>query len=325
MAVILDGSRRLGRLTPHSPLTHARMSLEPLLIDGYAALVPATVDWMSDLSTWPMYGNDRLEDCTAAMAGHAEEVWSIYGQSSLVLVTEQAVIDLYSAGSGYTPADPSTDRGAVMQDILNAWRKTGLGGHHIDAFAELDPRNKTACKAALYFFGTLGIGVNYPKSADKAFMAHTTWDYLPGADNEIIGGHAMHVGAVSSSGLWDASTWGHRQSITSAWWDAYVEEVWVPISREWIRSGVTPAGIKIDAANAAFTELTKQPGPFQSTDVTDTPPLPATPPATDPDQVLINTCWPWVNTWHVKGSGADRAAKALAAWRKAKGYGARSA
>lgn len=322
MAVILDDSRRLGRLAPHSPLTHKRMSLEPLLVDGYATLVPGTVDWMSEVTIWPMYGNDRLEDCTAAMAGHAEESWSTYGQGSLVTVTEQDVIALYSVGSGYNPADPSTDRGAVMQDMFGAWRKFGLGKHRIDAFAELDPKNKTACKAALYFFGTLGVGVNYPKSADKAFLARTTWDYLPNADNEILGGHAMHIGAVNSSGLWEGSTWGRRQGLTDTWWDAYVEEVWVPISREWIKAGVTPAGIKVADANAAFTELTKQPGPFQATDVTNVP-TPATPPPTDPDQVLINACWPWVNTWHVKGSGADKAAKALATWRQAK-YGVTS-
>lgn len=321
MAVTLDGSRRLGRLSPHSRLTHKRMSLEPLLVDGYAQVVPATVDWMSDIGTWPMYANDRLEDCTAAMAGHAEEVWSVYGQSSLVLVTEQAVIDLYSAGSGYKPSDPSTDQGAVMQDMFDAWRKVGLAGHRIDAFAEIDPSNKTACKAALYFFGTLGIGVNFPKSADAAFQAGTIWDYLPKADNEILGGHAMHIGAVDKDGLWEASTWGRRQGLTSAWWDAYVEEAWVPISWEWIKAGVTPAGIKVADANAAFTELTKQPGPFPTTSAPPVVPSPAPLPATDPDHVLINACWPWVDSWHMKGSGADTAAKALTNWRKAKGYG----
>lgn len=319
--VILDDSRRLGRKSPYSAVLHPRMSLEPLLVDGYAQIVPASVDWMTRVGSWPMYANDRLSDCTAAMAGHAEEAWSTYGQLTTVLVTEQAVIDLYSAGSGYRPGDPSTDQGAVMQDIYSAWRKVGLGGHKIDAYAELDPSNKTACKAALYFFGTLGVGVNFPKSADDAFLRRQIWDYNPSADNKILGGHAMHIGAVTAAGEWDASTWGRRQTLTDAWWDAYVEEVWVPISREWIKSGVTPAGIKIDDANAAYTELTKQPGPFQVTDVPPVTPTPTpVPPATGPDAQLIAGCWPWVDTWHVKGSGADKAATALKSWRKAK-YG----
>jgi hypothetical protein len=320
-AVVLDDSRRLGRLSPYSSITHPRMALEPLLVDGYAQLVPETVDWMSQVGSWPMYANDRLSDCTGAMAGHAEEVWSAYGQRAQITVTEQAVIDLYSQASGYNPADPSTDKGAVMQDVYDAWHKVGLAGHRIDAYAELDPSNKTACKAALYFFGTLGVGINFPKSADQAFLNRQIWDYNPQADNKILGGHAMHIGGVTVAGEWEGSTWGRRQVLTTDWWDAYVEEVWVPISREWIRAGVTPAGIKIADANAAYTELTKQPGPFQVTDVPPVSPTPTPAPSPNgPDADLIAACWPWVNSWHVKGSGSDKAAQALLTWRKAK-YG----
>jgi hypothetical protein len=297
------------------------MSLESLLVSGYAEQVPASVDYMTEIGTWPMYANDRLEDCTAAAAGHSEEVWSTYGQSSLVMVTEQAVIDLYSAGSGYNPANPSTDQGAVMQDMLDAWRKTGLGGHRITAFAEIDPQNKVACKAALYFFGTLYVGINFPKSADQQFLARQVWTYDSTADNEILGGHAIHVGAVSATGNWDCSTWGRRQTLTSAWWDAFVEEAWVPISLEWIKSGVTPVGIKVADANAAYTDLTKQPGPFPVDLPPSTPPSPPTPvpPATDPDVQLVQRAWPWVTSWHVKNSSADKAAQALKDWRTAKG------
>ena len=32
--------------------------------------IPSEVDWISGIASWPMYGNDRLGDCTCASAGH---------------------------------------------------------------------------------------------------------------------------------------------------------------------------------------------------------------------------------------------------------------
>ena len=89
---------------------------------------PAVVDWLSKVQSWPMYGNDRYGDCVWAMIGHAVEAYTTYGQGSTVTVTEADVLKGYADVTGFNPDDPSTDQGTVIQDALNYWRKTGVGG-----------------------------------------------------------------------------------------------------------------------------------------------------------------------------------------------------
>lgn len=308
-----------GRLEPHSKLTHPRIEFGAFLRAGYTDVIPATVDYMSGVNAWPMYGNDRLSDCTAAAAGHAEEAWSQYGQSKAVMVTDADVVRFYEQSSGYNPADPSTDKGAVMQDALGVWRSIGIAGHRILGFAELDPTNPPECVAGLYWFGALYVGVTITKDALAQTQAGLPWTYNQGGNNTVAGKHAIHIGR-SASGVWEATTWGQKQLITQGWWEQYVDEAWLPISKEWLNSsGVSPTHLNGQAMNARFTELTKQPGPFPTITPTPPPAPPPTPPATDPDVRLIQECWPWATGTHFPGSGASKAAAALLVWRNQKG------
>lgn len=307
-----------GRLAPHPELTHPRVKLGDYLKDGYTNDVPDTVDWMGGVEAWPMYANDRIRDCVAAAAGHAEESWSRYGAGKTLMVTDDDVIRFYEQISGYNPTDPSTDKGANMQDGLDVWRKVGVAGHRIVGFAQLDHTNQPECKAALAWFGVLYVGVNLPASAVAQTRARVAWSCDPSLDNRIAGRHAVHIGACDASGLWKGSTWGRSQEITSSWLSNYAEEAWVPLSREWIKQdGVSASNLKAQELNARFTELTGEPGPFPVPDVTTPPPVPVpTPPATDPNARLVTQCWPWAVGHHIPGTGAAKAATALVEWRK---------
>ena len=44
------------------------------------------------VSSWPMYGNDHLGDCTCAAAGHMIEAWTAASQGHAVKITEAAVV-----------------------------------------------------------------------------------------------------------------------------------------------------------------------------------------------------------------------------------------
>src|SRR3954470_7477044 len=118
---------KLGR-KPNDP-SKPRLSLGGFLRDtaGY----PSKRDWLSQVDNWPMYLNDRIGDCTCAGAGHIIQSASTYGQGQTITISDDDVLRAYIANSGYDPRTGANDNGAVMQDVLNYWRKEGIGGHKI--------------------------------------------------------------------------------------------------------------------------------------------------------------------------------------------------
>jgi hypothetical protein len=229
------------------------------------------------------------------------------------------VLKAYEAVSGYTPGRPDTDQGAVMQDVLDYWRKTGIGGHRILAFAEVDVHNAAEIEMALYLFGHVYVGLNVPQSAEDQFGNGVPWDVVAD-DGGIRGGHAVDLG------YWNANmpgktklavvTWGARQEMTAAFWSKYVEEAWVVADADWIgAAGSSPAGLDVATLNAQFTALTDQPGPFPVVPgPVPTPPAPS--PADPADVAFAAVLRRWVHRPHLLGNAAM--ARAARTWLAAK-------
>jgi len=285
---VTEPSRAVGKFgrKPNDP------SKPRLRLAGHLTAVPpspAVVDWLSKVQSWPMYGNDRYGDCVWAMIGHAVEAYTTYGQGSTVTVTEADVLKGYADVTGFNPDDPSTDQGTVIQDALNYWRKTGVGGHKILAFAQVDHTNMDELKAALNVFGALLIGVNFPRSAMDQFNSGQPWDVV-GNDGGIEGGHAVHVGLDQTDGVtFKLVTWGALEGMTAAWWSAYVEEAWIAVAPEWLdASGHSPEGIDLYGLGEDLHEMTGQPNPFPAPSPTPTPrpvPTPTPSPGPSPEPV----------------------------------------
>lgn len=306
---------RMGRLAPHHETTHPRFKLGLFLRPGFALQVPDTVDYISKVTSWPEYYNDSLFDCTAAAAAHQREAWTQYGQLAAAVTNATDVLRFYELCSGYRPGNPRTDRGAVMQDCLNVWRKIGLAGDKILAFLQVDNTNLAEVKAGLYALGGVYTGVNFPRSAMTQFNNRQPWDYDPSADNTIEGGHCVHLGAMNAQGFMTVTTWGRTQLVTPTWWERFVEEAWCAASESWIRGGSSPGGLDVAKLNTLFASMTGEPGPFPVT------PVPAAiPPAgvdpTDPTDVMIGKVWPWACGWHIPGTKAAEVAGVLKAWRR---------
>lgn len=230
------------------------------------AAPPTQVDWYSGIGDWPMYGNADWGDCVEAEQGHHEEAFSFYGGHVLVEVTDQDVIDAYSEITGFDPnagppGENPTDQGTLIQDAMSYWRKTGVGGHRIAAFAEVSVADMTEVKSALAAFGPLSIGINFPASAMDQFDAGEPWDVVK--HTSVEGGHCVAVVGYDAHYLY-VVTWGQVQKMTQAFWNKYVEEAWAPISTEWVDSvtGLDPAGVDLVGLGEAFTALTGDPSPF---------------------------------------------------------------
>jgi hypothetical protein len=205
---------------------------------------PPELDLSAPVADWPMYGNDRLGDCTTAAAGHMIEAWTAAAAGSAVEVTEAAVLAAFDV---VKIVDPVTgDEGAVELDVLKLWRSAGIGGHRVGAFVRVSRGDHDLVITGAWLFGGLYIGLQLPlRAADQ-----DVWDWegrLDGPDAPgSWGGHAVDVVAYDEIGL-TVVTWGELKRMTWSFWDRYCDEAWCVLSTDYLAAGRSPAGFELDA------------------------------------------------------------------------------
>ena len=252
----------LGKLAPHPESTHPRVRLSNHLKSAALPPTPAVVDYASKVRAWPMYLNDQLGDCTCAGVGHCVQAWTAYAKG-LVTLPDSAVLSLYER-MGYVPGDPSTDNGAVEQDVLAEVHKNGIGGHKILAYAQVNHTNPEEMKTALNLFGSLYLGAQMPQSAMDQTNSGQPWSVVPGSP--IVGGHCF------VAQRWDTTaapmtvvTWGQLQRVTDQWWLENGDEAWVVITQDWFSAnGKTITGVDLVQLGDEFAVVSGQANPFRA-------------------------------------------------------------
>jgi hypothetical protein len=235
---------KLGRLPPrYDPRT---LRLAKYLT---AALPPPppSRDW-SRAVKFPcgMMENDRIGDCTCAAAGHAVQVLTANtgGEQTIPDVDIEAA---YEVVGGYKPGDPSTDNGAGLLDVLNLWRGTGIGGHQILAFVQVNPQNLVHIQTAIEYFGGCYIALELPLSAQN----QPIWDVTPwGLQGQGTpggwGGHAVWMPDYDATGF-NVITWGERQRMTLDFQRSYCDESYCVVTQDFINktTQATPDGLNL--------------------------------------------------------------------------------
>jgi hypothetical protein len=224
---------------------------------------PAAANWDRPVKAWPMYANDQYGDCVWAMIGHTIQTWTA-NASTEVDVPVEALLKGYADVTGFRPDDPSTDQGTVMQDAFSYWRKSGVAGHKILAFAEVDHRSLVELESAVALFGEVLLAIDLPDSAMGQFDAGQPWDVVYGAQSE--GGHAIcsaRYDTGNKSAPWTVITWGREQPVTTRFLSKYLREAWIAVAPEWVAAnGTTPSGLDLHGLGEDFAQLTGQPNPF---------------------------------------------------------------
>jgi hypothetical protein len=220
---------------------------------------PASQDYTKKVSKWPTMLNNEIGDCTIACAGHMIEQWTTYANSSPTIPTDNTILKTYEAVSGYNPANPNTDRGAVILDVLNYWRNTGIGGDNILAFTSLEPQNHTEIMDAVTLFGNAYIGVQLPISAQN----QQVWAVPAGGATGLgeagsWGGHAVPIVAYDQRGV-TVVTWGALKRVTWGFLNAYSDEAYAVLSRDWINNvtKVAPSQLDLNALNKDLQQITQ--------------------------------------------------------------------
>ncbi len=213
---------------------------------------PVQVDWSHGIANWGMMLNDRLGDCTIAACAHAVQAWSASSVGLELTAPDDVVLQAYEQWCGYDPANPSTDGGGVELDVLTAWRKNGLAGHALTAFAAASPFDPLGVQTVIYLFGGVYIGIQLPVSA----QTQEVWDYEPGPNGDAgsWGGHAVFVVGYDATGL-TCVTWGQLKRMTWNFWHAYVDECYALLGAQWISQHGAPNGFALDRLQADLAAI----------------------------------------------------------------------
>lgn len=195
-----------------------------------------------DPTGWLMLGNNEYGDCLWAGAAHETRMWNLEAGNS-VDFTDASVLSDYSAVTGFKPSDPSTDQGTDMQVAANYRRKTGVldahgNRHKVAAYLALKPGDVTELYIAMYLFGAVGIGLEFPASGMDQFNAGKPWSVVKGAS--IEGGH--YVPLVARRKSLECITWGKAQALTVGFLEKYNDESIVYISDEALTNNKSPEG-----------------------------------------------------------------------------------
>lgn len=239
---LLFAEYRTGKL-PQRPATF-----------GHEKIVPA--------DGWGMLGNDQYGDCVFAGADHETMILTAEGSGHPARFTDEGALGDYAAVTGFHAWDPSTDQGTDVRDAMGYRRSTGLldaagHRHRIGAYVSLEPGNLDHLQEALWLFGVVGVGVEFPTSAMSQFNNAVSrgrmpiWTYV--RSSPIDGGH--YVPLVAQHDHLQVVSWGQTVNVTHRFLQEHCDEAWTFVSPEALRSGKSPEGFDLDALNADLKAL----------------------------------------------------------------------
>jgi hypothetical protein len=204
-------------------------------------------------------GFEGAGDCV--FAGACEETHLVEHAAGrpLAPLTGKQAIAAYSAVTGYVLGDAATDKGTDVRTALTWRRKTGIADakgkrHRIGAFLALEPGNTQHLLAALYVFGTVGIGFQFPTYAMQQFSELKPWSYQKGGT--IDGGHYVPAVARRTSSTLSTISWARDQRMTEDFFAHYCDEAWAIVPTEYLKAGGTsPEGFDQAQLNALLAQL----------------------------------------------------------------------
>ncbi|MCY2978277.1 MAG: hypothetical protein NTU79_06380 [Planctomycetota bacterium] len=262
-----------------SPVTVKFGRIRPLVVPQVLALTayfdpsnitppPTTVDYATKAaaSLGNAYLNNAYSNCVIAGKYHAEGVWSGNDSDSggVVVATNQEVLTAYQTICG------PGDHGCVITQVLNYYRDHGLkfngSTRKIDGYVRMDWTNKLEVQVAIYLFGAVTIGINFP----SAWQNNSVWDVT---DSLILNGHDVTCVGYDTQGV-QVSSWGRIYTITWAAFLAtkWIDEAYVMLSPDWYGNDkLAPSGINASGLQADLQKIGQ--GVIPSIDPAPSPPI----------------------------------------------------
>lgn len=195
-------------------------------------------------------GNVSVGLCALAGPGHFTRWEDQFCKRPTRVFTAQ-VIDEYQH-FGYVPGDETTDNGCYALDVFNRWRKVGLFGTKIEAFAQVAWTNPDEMSRATFLLGGVFLCFNLPnKVKEGSIFEAQTWDVATD-DGQSAGGHL-----VWSDGTNLLNSWGRRILATNAFLDRYAYDAFTVVSRDALTlTGRAFSGLDLAGMSEALRSVT---------------------------------------------------------------------
>jgi hypothetical protein len=173
----------------------------------------------------PMFANDEYGDCVIAGRAHQTLRFELIEQKAKLKITDKEVVAEYLKQTG------GVDSGLVVLDSLKLWRSRGwraaTKNYKIQAFSELDRKNRSEVKQAIVLDVGVGIGMSLPRSAQSQFQTGKPWKPVSGPSGAVNswGGHYVFVSGYTKLGP-VCVTWGQKQQMTWSFFTKYCDEAY---------------------------------------------------------------------------------------------------
>jgi hypothetical protein len=200
---------------------------------------PTTFGHYGMVPDYPILANDQYGCCVWAGAAHEHQIMVAEGKGSVTFADRQ-ILAAYSAVTGFSPDDPSTDQGTDMVAAANYRRKTGIQDtashmHTVAAYAALDVGDDNQVETAAWLFGAVGVGWQLPKSAMLQFQDGKPWK-ISRSNTEILGGHYVPIVGADADWLYGI-TWAKVIPIDRKFLRKYMDEGLAYLSTEILWGG----------------------------------------------------------------------------------------
>ena len=254
---------------PHDPRIFIPKLEDYIDVSALADSLPGAagiVDRESKVKSWPMYANgpdpnapsviaaSGVGDCTCAGIGHFLAAVTAFSGDvpGGVLFTDTAILDMYSAVSGYQLGNENTDTGCMLQSVAQYMVNTGLpdtsGKVHKLAgyFAIGGYTNLELLKQVANTFGGVYLGIAVSDSDMEAFNEGQPWTLpSPGANvgpNGIDHCVVLEYSAFGVTGIGNDETvitWGAEQPVNQPWALTNIGQAMGLITDDWISANGT--------------------------------------------------------------------------------------
>jgi hypothetical protein len=176
----------------------------------------------------------------------------------MIVLSDEQVLAAYRHFAG-----DNLEAGAHMLDVLNHWRRRGIGDHKVAGFAQLDLKNLDHVKEAVWLFGNCYVGLALPDHIAHApdprklpwaiSRHHANGEFAPNLHN----GHCVPIVGYDPAHFYIV-TWGALIPMTWDFCATYMDEAYAVLSRDWIsrKSGEAPSGFDLEALELDLRRIT---------------------------------------------------------------------
>jgi hypothetical protein len=189
---------------------------------------------------WGLWGNDKFGDCVVVGGCNEEVIWNRMAGKIITFNTKDVLADF----TAITGLPPSPFVGADMQQAAQYRQKVGLLGadgqrHRIAAYVALEGGNLRELYAAMYLFGAVGIGIQFPSTAFDQFRRHQAWAIV---SKMHFDGSGHYVPCVALRSNIVAVTWGRFQAMRPSFYASLCNQAVAYISQEALVNQKSPEG-----------------------------------------------------------------------------------